>query len=210
MTIHDMRVLLGLGLDVTDADVIAAYGAYLADGTHNLLPLDAAKAHLRVDGDDEDDLISACVVAATDYIERNTGVLLTRRVVTETLRSFNDYIRAWPVAAIISVTYADWLYVDQPLDLAIVRANILRRPVRLFAGSSWPRTAMTAAPITVVVDAGFSSPAAVPGTIMQALKLLVGHFYTNRLAVEVQAAVVAAEVPYAVDMLLRPHRLRVL
>jgi hypothetical protein len=39
---------------------------------------------------------------------------------------------------------------------------------------------------------------------MQAMRLLVGHFYENREAVQSGGSVI--EMPFAVDALLRPYR----
>ena len=209
MTIEDMRSFLGLGPDVADAAVIAAYGAALAAEADEPLSLADAKLHLRVDAEDEDDLILGCIAASVDQVERYTGLVLTRRLVTEALSHFGDRIRSWPVVRVLSVIYLDAGGDQQEINVADLRVNCASRPLRLFPATRWPCAAQTAAPVTVVLEAGFAAED-VPPTIRQALKLLTGHFYSNRLAVEVQNSVVAVEVPMAVSMLLRSHRRRVL
>jgi uncharacterized phiE125 gp8 family phage protein len=205
MTIAEMRTLLSLGNEVSDEDVIAAYGAYLANQTISPLTLEDAKQHLRVDSDDEDELIEAYILAAVDHVEQFTGLVLTRRLVTETLSCFGERLRSWPVSSIVSVGYVDALAADQDYDLTGLRANLAMRPVRLVTNTRWPAVYGYNAPITVVVDAGYDSPEQVPGSVMQALKLLVGHWFRSREAVTV--GVVATEVPMAVDSLLRPFRM---
>jgi uncharacterized phiE125 gp8 family phage protein len=205
MTIQEMRDALGLGPNVSDEDVIAAYGASLLAAQASPLTLEDAKAHLRVDGDDEDDLIDGCIAAAVDHVERFTGLVLTRRLVTETLWNWGDRLNSWPVRGIVSVSYVDALYLEQDYDLTALRVNLAARPVRLGTNVRWPLVYGHNAPITVVVDAGYLTSAEVPASVMQAIKLLVGHFFRNREAASV--GVTVTEVPMAVDSLLRSHRL---
>jgi uncharacterized phiE125 gp8 family phage protein len=170
------------------------------------LSLKAAKDHLRVDGDDEDDLINGLIAAAVDHVERFTGLVLTRRVVIEGVTGFNGKIRAWPISSVDEVAYVDGKGVDQVLDGDSWRLNAAARPARLGTLSQpWPAVGRLNGTVSITMTAGYEKDADLPGGVVQALKMLVGHFYRNREAVVASGS--PMEVPMAVDMLLQPHRL---
>src|SRR5690606_12599307 len=83
-----------------------------------------AKAHLRVDHDDQDDLITAQIKAATAYLDGWSGIL-GRALVTQTWRQdfagFGDRLPLplVPVTAIDSVSYFDGDNVHQTLDAGV-------------------------------------------------------------------------------------------
>lgn len=79
MTVAQMRAALGLADTVPDAEVVAAYAAYLAAGGDE--PLDPpvgladVKRHLRLEPDytDEDEYLNIFIPAALRSIENATG-----------------------------------------------------------------------------------------------------------------------------------------
>jgi uncharacterized phiE125 gp8 family phage protein len=169
------------------------------------LTLAAAKDYLRVDDDDEDALISGLIAAATDHVERFTGLILDRRTVSEGVTGFAGRIRTWPIVSVEEVAYVDHQGLDQVLDTNSWRLNAATRPARLGTRSKpWPTVGRLNGTISITMIAGYSGTD-LPSGVMQALKMLVGHFYRNREAVIASGSPV--EVPMAVDMLLQPHRL---
>lgn len=68
MTVEEMRLALGLGADVSAADVIAAYGALPTAGP--IVTLAEAKLWLRFTEDeiDEDATITILIAAATEHV----------------------------------------------------------------------------------------------------------------------------------------------
>lgn len=87
MTIDQMRLLLGLGSDVSDADVIAAYGQYQATLADGLLTLETVRDHLRLEDDDtsQDGYLGILMLAAQRAVENH----LDRNIRTA-LATFNN------------------------------------------------------------------------------------------------------------------------
>jgi uncharacterized phiE125 gp8 family phage protein len=156
------------------------------------LTLADAKAHLRVDVSDEDTLITSLISAARIYVEARTGRVLSQRAFTVELDGFpmngEDIVLPFaPVSSIVSVSYFDTSGAAQPmvagtnyrsaLGLHLPR---LRLPV---TATEWPETANVSDAVSISLIAGYSGVNAVPETINQAMRLLVGHWFENREAV---------------------------
>jgi len=215
MTIDQMRAILGLDESVSDADVVAAYAAYLLTTGPAAEPLsvEEAKAQLGLtDSDTTDDpMIGGLIIAARQWAENYTGHVLTAREVVETRDAFTCWLDlyAWPVRSITSIQYLDGNGALQSLDVSAFAAPITRRPVRLTSafGSRWPVTARMPAAVTITMQAGYESPEAVPQAIKQAMLLMIRHWYDNRSAVAVGGSGVGAvEVPMGAAILLDPYR----
>jgi uncharacterized phiE125 gp8 family phage protein len=71
-------------------------------------------------------------------------------------------------------------------------------------GFAWPTPAKKLGAVQVEFVAGYGGPELVPQPVMQAMRLLVGHWYENREAVNVGNIVNA--YPMAVSMLLADYR----
>ncbi len=177
------------------------------------------KLHLRVDHSADDSLISVLISAARDYIERNTR----RTLIHTTYRLMMDWFPAdhielprGPVAQIAvagSYSYAmpRIRYYDQDSTLQTLtyadedfHLDLDNNPPRLclLPLSIWPLTEIGRTnAVEVDFVAGFSSSAAgVPQMLVQCVKLLVGHWYENRSAVQPGFG---GEVPLAVDSILK-------
>ena len=148
-----------------------------------LITVDEAKAHLRVDGDDENGLIGDIIVDARGWIESYTGLILTRRTVKEVLPRFTSRLRSWPIETIDAVSYVDGDGVLQLLDAALYVPQLAARPGALL-GRSWP-SLYRGSRITVDLTAGFASVAEVKEfapNLMRAMLLLIAGFYHDREA----------------------------
>jgi uncharacterized phiE125 gp8 family phage protein len=176
--------------------------------------LDRAKAHLRIDVSDDDDLISDMIKAAADYAEGFLGRTLVDTTYDLVLDAFpkNRAPLALPRPPLIDL---DGVYVldaddnETALDGVVVdRANS-----RLIApGNGWP-TGTGEASIRVRYRAGYvsydaeSSPpateGAVPSAIVAALLLTIGSLYQHR---EDQAPTAMTTVPLSAERLLRMYR----
>lgn len=164
------------------------------------ITLEQAKAQLRVDGDDEDQVIRDAIVSARGWVERYTGLVLTRRIVREALPAFGYRLRAWPVVSITSVSYFDPWRATQTLDAESYMMDASGRPARLLA-SSWPRHLLNSR-ITVTMDAGFADVAAINDfepVLMQAMRQLLAGFYNDR-----ETGGIAGAVEEAAKDLCRP------
>lgn len=178
------------------------------------ISLSDAKAHLKVEYDGEDALIGGYIDAASAWVERETGHVAETREVTVRFDRFGAGLdlRLRPVDAdSVTVTYLDANGDDQTFDdIRLVQKNETLRVLPAI-GSSWPRFAAGIATITVEATVGYGAteddgaPDA-PENLRHAVRLLVGHFYANREAVNVGNIV--NEMPFAVASLLAPERLR--
>lgn len=180
-----------------------------------LISLADAKAHLRVDGTDEDDLISSLILAAESYLDGYNGVL-GRALITQTWaesRPWFDYriaLRLTPVQSISSVTYYDSDNVSQTVSSDVYRLHTSGTGPYLVEvdGQSWPgATKSRDDAVTVTYVCGYGDAASdVPAPIITAAKLLVAHWFEYR-GVVAQGSV-SQPLRYAVDSLVAPYRVR--
>lgn len=169
-----------------------------------------AKAHLRVDGSDEDTLIDVYVAAAADHLDGWTGVL-GRALVTQTWRQdFDAFDRCMrlpvgPVASVTSVTYLDAAGDSQTVAAPNYQllADALGAYVRFSDDYPFPTVADDGPAVSVTYVAGVAA-AAVPAALKAALLLLVGHYFANREAVI--TGTIATALPLAVNSLIAPYR----
>lgn len=169
------------------------------------------KAHLRVDGNEEDDLLRGYVVAARRLAETITK----RRFITQTIRvdldGFPDgeiVIHESPLQSVSSITYTDTSGNSQTLSSSLYQVNARTEPGRIAPAYQqiWPSTRCddyNAVTVTAVVGYG-ATPDTVPQGIRLAIKLLAANFYENREPVAV--GTVVNEIPLALEPLLWQHR----
>lgn len=172
-----------------------------------------AKAHVREDTTDSDTLLTALIVAATEYVEERTG----RALITQTWSLAmdgapcgNDAIRLPrpPLQSVTSITYVDEAGDTQTWDAANYRVDTHSEPARitLAADAVWPVPQFVAGAVTVVYEAGYGDAGTdVPQAIRQAILLLVAHWYDNR-SPEVVGTVVG-RLGFTVDALLDPYKI---
>ena len=180
-----------------------------------IIDLDTAKAHLRVDHADDDALIEAFVGAATSWLDGPSG-WLGRSLGLQTLEARFDRFDCdflalpyGPIVDIVSVRYDDADGVEQ--TVASVDYTLQPGGVRAAYAAAWPSPRSYAGAVRVRYRAGYAiNPDAVPvvenvpAAIKAAILLMVGNLYANREAVSVGNAVV--ELPFGVEALLSPFR----
>jgi uncharacterized phiE125 gp8 family phage protein len=169
-----------------------------------------AKAYLRVEHDDDDDVIAALIAGARVHVEAQTR----RALITQSWRLVRD---AWPEDGRIAVlpaplralTAARIYRLDgttQALDTAAFIVETALAPALLcFASGALPAPGRVAAGIELDIEAGYGdAPADVPGDLRQAIKSLVAHWYENRGLIAAGQAV--AVLPGTVAATLAPYR----
>ena len=168
-----------------------------------------AKAHLRIDGTNEDILIASLLLTARLHIEAALGLAL----ITQSWRLQLD---AWPtrpavtlplhpVSAITSITTtaADGTITTLAPSATLLDTGPPPRIVR--TGPAWPQITAVANGIAIAFTAGFGpAPADVPAPIRQAMLLLAAHWYEHRDPIEIGEPDTA--IPKAVSDLVRPYR----
>ncbi len=167
------------------------------------------KAHLRIDGADEDTYLDNLRDAAVAWVEQ----YLDRQLITQTwdvsLDEFDGAIeidRLYPVQSVVSVKYIDAADVEQTVAGSNYYVDALAYPVMIKPVNTWPGTHERPNAVTVRLTVGYGDNASdVPEPIRQAALLLIGHWDAHREAVVV--GTITAQVPMAVEMLLGPYRL---
>ena len=173
------------------------------------LTLAEAKAFLRVEHDDDDNIISALIAGARIHVEAQTR----RALITQSWRLVRD---AWPADGRIAVTpvplasvTAARVYKDdgttQDVDPQAFVVDAAAAPALLaFAPWALPQPARTVGGIEIDIEAGFGDAASdVPEPLRQAIRLLVAHWYENRSLVADHAG---AKLPATVTALMAPYQ----
>lgn len=190
-----------------------------------------AKAHLRLDTDDEAGLLALLIAGAREVAETVTE----RALVTQTWRmSLDSWCErdGWreraepclaplagrvsgriaielpkpPLVSVASVTTygeAGVGAVWEPAAYFVDRAGAPGRIVRL-RGAPWPVPGRPAGGIEIVFTAGYGGPEAVPAALRQAILLLVAHWFENREPAPPRT--IGAPIPASVYGLLAPFR----
>lgn len=189
-----------------------------------------AKAHLRVDVDDENTLIAALITAARQYAEQITGRSLVNQQWLYTADSFPgagagsmgvvwgaEYsqpgnamlLEKGPVQSIDSIKYLDMTGAQQTLapsvytyDLATPLARVTPR-----FGQVWPLALPQIGAVQVAFTAGYGVDGSkVPQGIKQWMLLRIGALYENREEEITGRSVTVAPLSF-VDSLLDPYRI---
>lgn len=173
-----------------------------------------AKLHCRVDGSDEDAWFTTAIQAARRWCEN----LCERAFITQT---WALYLDGFPDASdddgkillprpnllsVTSIVYKDTAGASQTLSAALYQVDDKSEPgvVMPAPDEEWPETEdgrLNA--VTVTYTAGYGAAASdVDPLAVQAIKILVGHWYENRETTVVGA--VSAEMERAMRQLLAP------
>jgi uncharacterized phiE125 gp8 family phage protein len=168
-----------------------------------------AKAWLRVDHDDDDDVITALIAGSRIHVEAQTR----RALITQSWRlSFDGWpadgridVRPAPLKALSAVRVYDAAGVTHDVDL---QAFVLDKANASLAFAPWalPAPERIVAGIELDVAVGYGDAAVdVPEPLRQAIRLLVAHWYENRGVVSTATNV--AVLPSSVTALLAPYRM---
>ncbi len=149
--------------------------------------LTEAKAHLRVDGTDEDTLVSSLIAAARIHMEAYTH----RVFITQTWSIYldkwpQDQPLALPISPVQSVTAIniydedDGFVAADPVSYVVDAAS--SRPRILWRGTGVPpRPGRALNGIEIIVNAGYGNDGAqVPQPIRQAILMLVAQWFEHR------------------------------
>jgi uncharacterized phiE125 gp8 family phage protein len=193
------------------------------------LTLAQAKNHLRVETSftEDDGLISDLVAVSREQVERHTRRALYRQKWRLTLDRFPAIIRlpVPPLMAVEAIKYIDANGAEQTLDASGYEVDLPAGYVFPAFGSVWPTTRCQPSAVNVLYWCGYtdgiedpnappedpkSQPSAgdplkkIPRVALQAMRLLIGHWYENRE--EVIAGPGHSQLPMGVAALLSPLR----
>ena len=173
--------------------------------------LSEAKAHLRVDGTDEDALITALILAARKHLE----TWLARALITQSWRLMLDVwppsgavdLPLSPLQSIEGVETYDADDVATPVAASEYFVDAVSDPARLVrtSGDAWPAPGRAANGVEIRFTAGYGDAASnVPQPLRQALHLLIAHWFERREPVAAEGA--QTSVPLGVASLISPYR----
>ena len=172
------------------------------------LSLAEAKAFLRVETGDDDDVIGALIAGSRIHIEAQTR----RALITQSWRICVD---SWPddgrlpilPAPLQTLTAARVYNFDNVAQTLDTGAFVLDKGASALIFAPWalPAPGRVAAGIELDVTVGYGDAAIdVPEALRQAIRLLVAHWYENRGLVAAGTTVV---LPSTVAALLAPYRM---
>lgn len=176
-----------------------------------------AKAHLRVDGDEDNLYIASLISAAREWVEAYTDRTLIHTQWTMRMEEFPESdeeieLPRPPVATAagvdaVSVTYTTTA--GEPATLSSQTYTVDRHstPGEIYPvyGQFWPAHRDDENSITVTWWAGYGEDGtSVPAAIRHAILLLVGYWYENRSAVLVGS--ISKPMEFAVESLLSSQK----
>ena len=176
------------------------------------LELDDVKAHLRLDGDDEDALLASLITTSRSHVETALGLAL----ITQSWRWQAD---CWPRNGLVELMTRPIQSVDRVavraadgtqtvIDATDYILDVSGQTGRLAPSEGhWPKPGARLGGIEIDFTVGYGNAATdVPEPIRQALRLLVAHWYAVRNPVHIGQ--MATRVPDTVSELLMPYRVR--
>lgn len=168
------------------------------------------KAHLRVDGDDEDALLAGLIRTAREHLERTAGLAL----ISQDWRLYLDHwpetgvveIGRGPVLSVGAVRAFDELGEESEISLAGHLLDGVRRPARLWLRER-PAARQAINGVEIDFTAGFGEAGQdVPDVLKRAMLVHAAHMYEFRGAVPVELQ--PAGMPEGYDRLIAPHLMR--
>lgn len=174
------------------------------------LSLAEARDHCHVDAFDHDGMLSGYILAARQHVEQTCGIALCTQTLILTMDDFpargEIVLPRWPVQSIVAFRYIDAAGVLQTWATSEWQSDLHGHEPRIAprSGKSWPTLGEAFAAVQIEFVAGFGAPHDIPPAIMQALRLLVGHWYESREAASTGAA--ARAIDLGVDALLAQYR----
>lgn len=161
-----------------------------------IVTLDEAREHLRIDHDDDDSYVVNLIDTAAAFIEgpNGAGIALSPRQWRYSLDHLPRLITLdlCPVISVDSITV-----LGDEVDPSSYTVDLDSTPVRI-VGSYLP-TIVGNGGVKILFTAGYQR---VPADLKQAALLLIGHFYQNREATGPNLS----EIPFAVSAILNRYR----
>jgi len=163
------------------------------------------KLFCRVDSADDDTLMDAIRQAAISWVEHYCNIRLgdvAAVVYADSWEPLN--IPVGPVASITNITYLSSNNTVQTLGASYYYSDLVSQiaRVRFVSPPDLYDDALNRVRVNCVV--GYAE-ASVPKPILQAIRILAGHYYENRQ--QVVTGTIATSIPFAVEALLSPYRL---
>lgn len=151
--------------------------------TSNILTIEEAQNHLRVDSDSDISYVEGLIYAAENYLNE----ISSRSYVAETfdyyLADFNGwiYLPLAPIAEITHVKYYDGADVEQTMVLGTdFYQDIISEPGYIRPLENWPTVYDKPNAVVIRIVTGAESPEIIPQEYKQAALLMIGEMYEQR------------------------------
>lgn len=169
--------------------------------------LDQAKQQCRIELDEteEDELIAGYISTARAWAEKRTGHILVRRSFTDHFDCFGRAIeiQRYPVISVTEILYNDEDDAEQEYEDGVERLDRIPAQILPALNECFP-TLSARGGVSVAYIAGHADGEAPPEAI-QAMLLLIGHWYRNREAIV--SGTIVTRVPLAAEDLCDSIRL---
>lgn len=178
--------------------------------TEEPISLPEAKIHCRVTQSEDDEYIADLITAAREYVELN--IPGGRQLCTATWDYIADRLPCSrerlelpkpPLASVTSITYYDASNSSTVMpssDYVVTSPSSLPGSIQPAIGAYWPATACRDDAVTIRFVAGYGGASSVPMRAKQAVRMLVGHWYMNRVPASDKRM---SDVPHGVDAMLQ-------
>lgn len=153
------------------------------------ITLAEAKNFLRVDGSDEDALISALISAAREMCESYTRRILVTTTIDEYFDGFPNYkdavskdiiyLSRGPVQSVASVKYVDEIGSEETVDSSYYVVDTISEPARIASTAGWFATNGIINQVIVRYTVG-TDVSAIPTPLKQGMMLIISDLYDNR------------------------------
>ena len=140
-----------------------------------------AKQHLRVDGTDDDILISSLITQAREYCEdyqKKKYITQTLELVLDEFPNIIEFKACSPVQSVTSIKYIDENSVEQTIDPSNYIVDTDSFVARVVPRSSWPMTNGINS-VRVRFVAGYGNESAVPESVKWAMVLHMRTLYDD-------------------------------
>lgn len=163
---------------------------------------EAAMRHVRSTDQAETPDVEDLSRAAQEYVETRADRALTEQKWRLSLDAFPAYIQLprSPLIEIESFTYVDADGVTQDVDDYELDADAEPAVIEPPYGGEWPTPRTVAGAVKITYRSGHTADRPAPQKAIQAIKLLIGHWYENREAVV--TGTISTQVDLAVGSLL--------
>lgn len=182
-----------------------------------IMTLSEGKLHLKVDGTDDDALITLLIQASREMVEE----FCNRSLITQTREIRLD---CFPNYKELELTYGvvqggidgddpaevEINYYDENDDLQVVPTtdyflDSTSDIARIVVKNSWPSTYSKPNAVSIIYNAGYGDTSTdVPGALIAAAKMILAHLYENRQEVSVGSL---EQIPFGAYALMNPYRI---
>ncbi len=176
--------------------------------TQEPVSLESVKQHLKLETDEDDELLGELITTARELVEDYTHTaILTQSYVLLCEEVDEDYIDLPrpPLQSVETVSTIDDDGVETLLDPSCYRVDDISTPGRVLLkpGCSWPSST-----VRVEYTAGYENVEAVPRVLRTVVRMLATYLYENRGEERSDvrfASELGGDMPLDVRMLLEPY-----